>query len=81
MWRAATKIPQSDLGDARLGFGARTLPSMWHAEVPHTCCQSHEQTIGAFSRPLTEMMAMTSGTLISSQVIHLSLWCEFELRH
>ena len=35
MWRAAPKIPQSDLGDARLGFGARPLPSMWRAEVPY----------------------------------------------
>jgi hypothetical protein len=35
MWRAATKILQSDLGDARLGFGARPLPSMWCAEVPY----------------------------------------------
>lgn len=29
------RFPESDLGDARLGFGARPLPSMWRAEVPY----------------------------------------------
>jgi hypothetical protein len=60
MWRAATKIPQSDLGDARLGFGARPLPSMWRAEVPYrVLLPSHEQTIGVEIQPFTEMWVIT----------------------